>query len=89
MSKAWKTQVKKSEANLLAEGIQPRTQQPTKKFLEKKDKIIQSLKNKLKFLITRHSPTEDLLVLQRERDYYQEEVFNLKEKKLQVENEKE
>jgi molecular chaperone DnaK (HSP70) len=89
MSKAWQTQVMKLEANLLAKGIQPRTKQPIKKLLEEKDKTIQSLKKKLKILVTDHPQTEELLVLQRERDSYQEEVLNLKAKILQFENEKE
>jgi 3-dehydroquinate dehydratase len=49
MSKAWFTQVKSFEADLIAVGVNPQEKQLVKRLLEVKEKIIQSLQKNEKF----------------------------------------
>ena len=68
MSRGWKTHVKKLEAYLMVVGAKPGNMQPIKNLLNEKEKIIQSLKEKLKIIVTDHAQTEELSILQQERD---------------------
>ena len=45
MSRAWQTQVKTYENELIATGVQPKEKQSVKKLLDEKEKVIKSLKN--------------------------------------------
>lgn len=60
-----------------------------KKLLDEKENTIQSLKKKLKIPISDHPQMEELLTLQKEKYYFQQEVLNSKAKILQIENDKE
>lgn len=72
----------------MAVGAEPRNMQPIKKSLDEMEKTIQYLKKKLKIPITDHAQTEKFSILQQERDSLNKEVLNLKEKALQLENDK-
>lgn len=87
MTKGYKTLIKKLKEYLIVVGVNSGSKHPVKKLLEDKDKTIQSLKKKLKIPTIDHTQTEELLTLQREKHYFQQEVLNLKEKILQIENE--
>jgi polyhydroxyalkanoate synthesis regulator phasin len=72
-SRAWQTQVKRLEY----EG--PRG---VKTSLEEKDKLIQSLKKKLKMSTTEHPQTTELVALEQEKEAFQQEALNYKAKLL-------
>jgi hypothetical protein len=78
-NKAWKTQIKRLES----EGPQG-----LKYLLEEKDKIIQSLKKKLKMLATEHPQTTELVALEQEKETFWKEALDYKAKILQLEKEK-
>ena len=44
MSRAWQTQVKSYENELIVAGVQPKEKQSVKKLLDEKEKVIKSLK---------------------------------------------
>ena len=73
MNKSWYTQVKSFEEDLIVIGVNPQEQQHVKRLLEEKDKTIQSLNKKLNIPITVHPQTEEMIMLQKERDdfYYE------------------
>ena len=89
MSRAWKTQVKSYENQLIVVGLQPKEKQLVKKILDEKEKVIKSLKKKLKIPITDHLQTKKLMVLQKERDHFKWDTLNFKENILQLTQEKE
>jgi hypothetical protein len=57
--------------------------------LYEKDKMIQSLKKKLKMSPTNHPQTVELTALEQEKETFRQEALNYKEKVLQLEKEKE
>jgi FtsZ-binding cell division protein ZapB len=79
-SKAWMTQVKKLES----EGPQG-----LKASLDEKDKMIQSLKKRLKMSPTDHPQTTELVALEQEKEIFRQEALDYKAKLLQLEKEKE
>ena len=89
MSKSFFTQVKSFEVDLIAVGLNPQEKEPIKRLLEENQKIIQSLKKRLKIPITDHPQTEEMMVLQKERDHFHDEVLNLKAMVLKLREEKE
>ena len=60
-SKGWKVQVKKLENDLVAQWSKYRESKNTKKFLDDKDKQIESLQKKLKMPITDHPQTDEIM----------------------------
>ena len=68
MSRAWKTLVKSYENVLIVAKLQPKEKHSVKKLLDEKEKVIKSLKKQLKILVTDHPQTEELVLLQKERD---------------------
>ena len=74
---------------MIAVGLNPQEKQLVKKLLEEKEKIFQSLKKKLKIPITDLLQTREIMVLQKERDDFHDEVLNLKSMVLQLWEEKE
>ena len=44
MRRAWQTQVKTYENELIVAGVQPKEKQSVKKLLDEKEKVIKSLK---------------------------------------------
>ena len=89
MSKDWFTQVKSFEEDLIKVGLNTQEKKPVKRILEEKEKIINSPKKKLKIPITDHPQMQEMMVLQKERDYFHDEVLNLKAMVLQLREEKE
>jgi chromosome segregation ATPase len=79
-SRAWQTQVKRLES----EGPQG-----VKASLDEKEKMIQSLKKKLKMSATEHPQTTELAALEQEKETFRQEALNYKAKVLQLEKEKE
>ena len=61
MSRAWQTQVKTHENELIVARIQPKEKQLVKKLLDEKEKVIKSLKKKLKIPVIDHPETEELV----------------------------
>ena len=89
MSKSWKTQVKSYENELIVVGLKPKEKQSVKKLLDENEKVIKSLKKQLKIPDTDHPQTEELVVLQREKDDFEKNTLNLKANILQLTLEKE
>ena len=56
--------------------------------MDEKDKHIENLQRKLKFYVTDHPQTEEVLVYKKKNDDLKEEVLDLKSKLLQEEHEK-
>jgi type IV secretory pathway VirB4 component len=79
-SRAWQTQVKRLES----EGPQG-----VKASLDEKDKMIQSMKKRLKMSATEHPQTTELTALEQEKETFRQEALNYKAKVLQLEKEKE
>jgi hypothetical protein len=79
-SKAWMTQVKRLES----EGPQG-----LESSLDEKDKMIQSLKKRLKMAHTDHPQTTELAALEQEKEIFRQEALDYKAKLLQLEKEKE
>jgi FtsZ-binding cell division protein ZapB len=79
-SKAWMMQVKRLES----EGPQG-----VKASLDEKDKMIQSLKKRLKMSPTDHPQTTELTALEQEKETFRQEALDYKAKVLQLEKEKE
>jgi hypothetical protein len=75
-SKAWNTQVKRLEF----EGPQG-----VKSSLDEKDKLIQSLKKKLKMSTTKHPQTTKLVALEHENETLRQEALDYKARELQLE----
>ena len=88
MSRAWKTQGKLYENELIVAGLQPKEKQSVNK-LDKKEKVIKSLKKQLKILVIDDPKTEELVELEKERDEFEQEALNFKAKVLQLTKEKE
>ena len=63
MSKGWKNQIKKLEADLVVVGGKFGEKKSTEKLLEEKDKTIQSLKKNLKIPNSDHPQNHELLVV--------------------------
>ena len=84
-SKGWKVQVKKLEANLVAQGSKDKESKATKKLLDEKDKHIENLQKKLKFFVTDHPQKEEILVYKNKNDDLKEEVLDFKSKLFQEE----
>jgi hypothetical protein len=78
-NRSWQTQVKRLES----EGPQG-----VKNSLEEKDKLIQSLKKKIKMSATEHPQTTELVSLEQEKEAFRQEALNYKAKVLQLEKEK-
>ena len=57
----------------------------TKKLLEEKNETIDNLKKQLKIPVTNHLQTEEILVIQKEKDILQQDVLDLKSKVLHFE----
>jgi hypothetical protein len=79
-SKAWQTQVK------ILESESPHK---VKAYLDEKEKMIQSLKKKMKMSAIEHPQTVELANLEQENETFIEEALNYKAKVLQLEKEKE
>jgi hypothetical protein len=79
-NKAWMMQVKRLES----EGPQG-----AKASLDEKDKMIQSLKKRLKMSPTDHPQTTELTALEQEKETFRQEALDYKAKVLQLEKEKE
>lgn len=88
-SKGWKTQVKKLEADLVNLGSVLAKRKLNKKFIEEKDKLIESLQMKLKGVPFDHPQTKKIMVIQTKNAQLKKEVMELKAKVLQVTKEKE
>ena len=88
-SKGWKVQVKKLETDLVNLGSKPNQKKSNKKFIDEKDKLIQSLQKKLKSFVTDHPQTEEIMVVQSKNEELKKEVMELKAKLLQLTKEKE
>ena len=89
MSRAWLTQVISYENECISLGVQPKEKQSVKKLLDEKEKVIKSLKKQLKNTITNHPQTEELVEVKKERYDFEQESLNLKDKVLQLTQEKE
>lgn len=88
-SKGWKTQVKNIEDDLVNLGSVPTEKKSSKKLIEEKDKIIESLHKKLKGVPSDHPQIEEIMVIQTENDQLKKEVMEFKAKVLHVTKEKE
>jgi hypothetical protein len=78
-NKAWMTQVKRLEY----EGPQG-----VKSSLDEKDKMIQSLKKKLKMSSIDHPQKVELTALEQEKETFIQEALNYKSKVIHLEKEK-
>ena len=76
-SKGWKTQAKKLENDLIGAGSSTSDKKANKKLLDEKDKLIESLQKKLKGTPAEHPQTEEILVIQAEKESLNEEVLEL------------
>ena len=83
-SKGWKTQAKKLEGDLISSGSTPADKKSNKNLLDEKDKLIESLQKKLKGTPAEHPQTEEIVVIQAEKDQLSNEVLELKAKLFQV-----
>ena len=81
-SKGWKVQVKKLEADLVAQGSKDKESKATKKLLDEKDKQIENLQKKLKIPVTDHPQTNEIMAYRKKNDDLKEEVLDLKSKLL-------
>ena len=88
-SKGWKIQAKKLEVDLVNLGSVPAEKKSNKKLIEEKDKLIESLQKKLKGVPSDHPQTEEIVVIQAEKEELKKEVMELKAKVLQITKEKE
>ena len=88
-SKGWKTQAKKLEVDLVNLSSIPAKKKSNKKLIEEKDNLIESLQKKLKGVPLDHPQTEEILVIQAEKEELKKEVMELKAKVLQITKEKE
>ena len=82
--KGWKVQVKKLEADLVAQESKAGDKKATKKMVEDKGKQIEALQKKMKLSIIDHPQTREILVIQNKHDALKDEVLDLKAKLLQV-----
>ena len=83
-SKGWKTQAKKLEDDLINSGSTTTDKKTNKKLLDENDKLIESLQKKLKGTPAEHPQTEEIIVIQAEKDRLSNEVLELKAKLLQA-----
>ena len=67
-SKGWKVQVKKLEADLVAQGSKDKESKATKKLLDEKDKQIENMYKKLKIYVIDHPQTDAILVYKKKND---------------------
>jgi hypothetical protein len=63
--------------------------QGVKDSLDKKDKIIQGLKKKLKMSPTEHPQEKEIVSLEQDKETFRQEALNYRAKVLQLEKEKE
>ena len=80
VAKGWKVQVNKVEVDLVAQGSKASDKKDTKKLMDEKDKQIEALQKKLKFFVSDHPQTDEILVVQNKCDTLKEEVLDLKSK---------
>jgi hypothetical protein len=78
-SKAWQIQIKKLEVDGPKE---------MKALLDEKDKVILSLKKKLKMPATEHPQTAELVALEQEKEAFKKQSLDFQAKFLQLEKEK-
>ena len=81
-SKVWKIQAKKLEVDLVNLGSVPAEKKSNKKLIEEKDKLIESLQKKLKGFSSDHPQTQEIVVIQAEKEELKKEVMELKAKVL-------
>ena len=81
-SKGWEIQVKKLEADLVAQGSKHKENKAIKKLLDEKDKKIENMQKKLKILVTDHPQTDEIMAYKKKNDDLKEEVLDLKSKLL-------
>lgn len=81
-SKGWKTQANKLEVDLVNLNSIAVEKKSNKKLIEEKDKLIQSLRRKIKGFPSDHPQTEDIVIIQAEKEELKKEVFDLKAKLL-------
>ena len=67
----------------------PAEKKSNKKLIEEKDKLIESLQNKLKGFPSDHPQTEEIVVIQAKKEELNKEIMELKAKVLQITKEKE
>ena len=72
------------EGDLISSGSTPADKKANKNLLDEKDKLIESLQKKLKGAPAKHPRTEEIVVIQAEKDRLGNEVLELKAKLLQV-----
>ena len=77
-------QAKKLESDLISSGSTPVDKKSNKKLLDEKDKLIESLQKTLKGTPGEHPQTEEIVVIQAEKDQLSNEVMELKAKLFQV-----
>ena len=61
MSRAWQTQVKAYENEMITAGVQPIEKQSVKKLLDEKEKVIKSLKKQLKVPVIDNPQSKELV----------------------------
>ena len=83
-SKGWKVQVKKLEADLVAQGSKENENEATMKLIDQKYKQIENLQKKLKFSAIDHPQTEEILVYKDKCDDLKKQVLDLKSKLLRA-----
>lgn len=88
-SKGWKTQDKKLEVDLVNLGSVLAEKKSNKKLIEEKGELIESLQKKLKGVPSDHPQTEEIVVIQAEKEELKKEVMELKAKVLQITKDKE
>ena len=67
----------------------PAKKKSNKKLIEEKDKLIESLQKNLKGFPSDHPKTEEIVVIQAEKEELNKEIMELKAKVLQITKEKE
>ena len=87
-NRGWQDEIKMLEVDFVYVGVNPKYVQSIKNLLDDKEKTIQTLKKKLKIPGSKHVQTNELVSLQQENMFFIKEVLNLKEKVLQLDEEK-
>ena len=75
------------EGDLISSRSTPADKKENKKLLDEKDKLIESLQKKLKGTPAEHPQTEEIVVIQAEKDRLSNEVLELKAKANQLNEE--
>ena len=81
--------MKKLEADLVNLSSVPSEKKSNKKFIEEKDKLIESFEKKLKGYVSNHPQTEEIMVIQERNEDLNKENMELNAKLLQLTKEKE